>query len=482
VKRVVGFIFPTKLEKAWGRAVARAKDAGRAVLVSYTQKLARGVDPIAFFESASVGGHDAFYWEEPARDFAFVAVGTAAAVESSGIDRFAETRAAWKRLLEDAVVENCHLARGTGPVLTGGFSFDPDHAAVGAWKGFSSGSLVLPAIHLTRVNGATYLTVNAVVGGSDAKAGASWRAALNLLGAAFERARVPANAINTLAVEEAKDAAEWEDLVRTALERMRESPFEKVALARELNVIAARPVEVARALEQLRASYPGAYVFAAQRGGRCFLGATPERLVSLRDGRMHTMALAGTCRRGATPSEDARLGAALLASAKERHEHAVVVDMLRATLSPFSRRLEIPASPSLLKLKNVQHLMTPVDGHVDARATVLDFVAALHPTPAVGGLPRAEALTFIRESEGLERGWYAGPVGWIDASGEGEFAVALRCALTAGRRATVFAGCGIVADSHPETEYDETQLKAAAVLGALAYAHGESSVQRGGGA
>jgi isochorismate synthase len=178
-------------------------------------------------------------------------------------------------------------------------------------------------------------------------------------------------------------------------------------------------------------------------------------------------ALAGSFPRGATVGDDQALGAQLLASAKERHEHAVVVRNIRSVLADLCMRIEAPATPTLMKMRNVQHLFTPVTAQLRGNSSVLTLVERLHPTPAVGGWPREVALAFLREHEELDRGWYAAPIGWLDANGDGEFAVALRSALVDGTSATLFAGCGIVADSDPQSEYQETLLKLRPMLNAL---------------
>lgn len=189
--------------------------------------------------------------------------------------------------------------------------------------------------------------------------------------------------------------------------------------------------------------------------------------MSLRNGAVSAHGLAGSIGRGATPEEDARLGAQLLASAKDLAEHEIVVRTIRENLADICTDLHAPAAPTLLKLRNVQHLFTPISSTIVAGRTIFDLIERLHPTPAVGGRPREQALDWIREHEQLDRGWYAGPVGWLDAGGDGEFAVALRSALTEGNQAVLFAGCGIVADSDPAREYQESQIKLRAMLGAL---------------
>jgi isochorismate synthase len=177
--------------------------------------------------------------------------------------------------------------------------------------------------------------------------------------------------------------------------------------------------------------------------------------------------VAGTIGRGRDADEDARLAATLLGTEKELEEHAVVVDAIRAALRPLTERLDVAPAPTVLPLRHVQHLVTPIEGTLHERAGLLALAGRLHPTPAVGGEPRDLALALIDEHEGFDRGWYAGPVGWLGADGDGELWVALRCGIVEGARATLFAGCGIVADSDPQREWQESRIKLRAVAGAL---------------
>ena len=207
-----------------------------------------------------------------------------------------------------------------------------------------------------------------------------------------------------------------------------------------------------RSLAALREAHPQAFVFAATRGGDVFLGATPETLLRVRDGRLHTEALAGTAAPG-TPLE------VLLSREKDRAEHAFVVDALLEALHPICTEVRLPATPELRVLPGLVHLRTPIVARLRSGVTAKDVLATLHPTPAVGGHPRAAALSFLREHEGLERGYYAGPVGYVDANGDGVFAVAIRSALIRGSEAFLFAGAGLVEASDPHAEWQETELK-----------------------
>ncbi len=177
--------------------------------------------------------------------------------------------------------------------------------------------------------------------------------------------------------------------------------------------------------------------------------------------------MAGSVRRGSDDDEDARLASELLANEKEREEHRVVVDMLRQTLDPLSARLDVEPSASVVRFRHIQHLVTLVSGRLREQAGILDLVERLHPTPAVGGAPRELALALLREEERIDRGWYAGPVGWLDRRGDGEFVVAIRSGVVNGSSASLFAGCGIVADSEPAREWEESQDKLRILASAL---------------
>jgi isochorismate synthase len=264
-----------------------------------------------------------------------------------------------------------------------------------------------------------------------------------------------------------RSAEWWCELVATATKAMRETGpdgLQKVVLARELTVEADRPFDRAAILSRLRAAYPGCFLFHVDG----FLGASPELLVGRSGDVVRAQPMAGTAPRGGDPATDARLAAGLLASPTYRREHQITIDMVFDTLLPWCSYLDYEPEPSVVGVANVQHLATMVEGRLSQPApSILELVAALHPTPAVNGWPRDEARAWIEHNEGFDRGRYAGTVGWVDARGNGTFAVSIRCADVDGPVARVVAGNGIVADSDPDTELAETQNKLQALLGAL---------------
>jgi menaquinone-specific isochorismate synthase len=258
----------------------------------------------------------------------------------------------------------------------------------------------------------------------------------------------------------------WSAIVAEAISRVEAGELGKVVLARQVDVRANRPFVIPDVLSRLRALYPTCMVF--RIGG--FIGASPELLIERRGDRVSSHPLAGTIGRSGDLATDAALIAGLLASPKQRREHAYVIEGLRRSLAPVCTDLEVPDKPVVLELRNVSHLATRLTGvlspgpHVP---TALELVARVHPTPAVGGTPTDAAVAYIGEVEGFDRGRYAGPVGWMDASGDGSWAIGLRSAEVDGDRAALYAGVGLVAGSRPGSELEETQLKLQALLAAM---------------
>jgi isochorismate synthase len=241
----------------------------------------------------------------------------------------------------------------------------------------------------------------------------------------------------------------------------------KVVLARAAVVTTEMTIDPFETVHHLAVDNPHTYCYGWQLGGSAFVGASPEMLVGKRGDTVLSHPHAGSAPRGDGDEEDRAVGAALMASAKDREEHAAVVDDIAARLSPVTTELTVPVSPSLVVTSTVQHLSTHVSGTLRPGVSLLDLVGRLHPTPAVGGVPRAEAIAFIDKLEAIDRGWYAGGVGWVDGAGDGEVAIALRCGLLDGLVARLYAGNGIVADSDPEGELVETRWKLRPLLDLL---------------
>jgi salicylate biosynthesis isochorismate synthase/menaquinone-specific isochorismate synthase len=260
----------------------------------------------------------------------------------------------------------------------------------------------------------------------------------------------------------------YEEAVARAVERIRAGGLEKVVLAREVDVHAPAAHDPAAILGVLRQEFRSCYVFAVGRGEATFLAASPELLVRREGQRASSVALAGSIGRSADPAVDDHLGERLLRSEKDRHENAIVARRIATTLRPLSVWTTAAPEPALVRVANIQHLATPIRAQLASAVPVIELAGALHPTPAVGGEPGAVATAMIPTLEGIDRGWYAGAIGWTDTAGDGEFCVALRCALLRGALARLYAGCGIVRDSDPAAELGETEVKLGALLPLLA--------------
>jgi isochorismate synthase len=305
------------------------------------------------------------------------------------------------------------------------------------------------------MNGDSFVTVNRLANEhADDDVIASVRREIAIASSSFD----DSHSRSRLDIEELRSGAAWKKTVADAVDTIRNGKLDKVVLARAERATGESDYDEFATLRHLKSMHRDSFVFGYWRGERAFVGASPERLARV-DGRdVEVSSLAGTIPRGKTEREDQENARTLAASTKDLKEHAAVRDVLNTELGEECESVNAPEQPSLLTLPHVHHLHTRITGFLREGRTLLDVVARLHPTPAVGGSPRDAALDFIRANEGLERGWYASPVGWIDTRG-GEFAVALRSALIDGSSATLYAGCGIVADSDPEQEYAESTLK-----------------------
>jgi menaquinone-specific isochorismate synthase len=364
----------------------------------------------------------------------------------AGEDRFTAGEKWLRSVFDAAEVDDRVRVRGSGPVAFGTFTFDAS----------SDGSvLIVPQVVLGRDGrGRAWLTTVTEPGKA---APVAWP-----LPAAPE----PAIPTGVTWRDGSLPGARWERAVAEAVAAIKAGALRKVVLARDVFATADEPIDVRILLGRLAARYPDCFTFACDG----MIGATPELLVSRADDQVSALVLGGTLPRGADPAEDLALGEELLASAKNHEEHAYAVDSIREGLEPLCGTLHVDARPALLKFPNLQHLGTHVRGTLDGAGlakTALGLAAAVHPPAAVCGTPTGIALELIRDLEHMDRQRYAGPVGWVDAAGNGEWGIAIRSGQISGRTARLFAGCGIVAGSEPAAELAETMAKLQPMRGAL---------------
>jgi len=441
------------------RALRRARSAGSPTLATISLALSREVDPTSIACASRRAGEHWFTFEQPERERrALAGIGAAVAIEASGERRFADVASRWRALAARGVEEAPEGVRRGGPVAFGGFAFAPEGGGAPQWAGFAPASLVVPEVLIERcerdgVPDARMLLA-ALVYADDEEQSLLARlcARADELRAAPLPLLDPAPA-GTYRVASAMPPEHYEAAVGRAVELIGAGELEKIVLAREVHV---------------REEFPSCFCFCVGRGEATFLAASPELLLRREGHRVSTLALAGSIRRSADPAIDAHLGEQLLRDPTYREEHAIVARRIERLLRPHSIWVAAAPEPVIVRIANIQHLATPIRAQMSNPLDALELAALMHPTPAVGGEPREHAAPLIPALEGLDRGWYLGPVGWIDGNGDGELCVALRCALLRGTVARCFAGGGIVRDSEPVSELAETEVKLAALLPLLA--------------
>ncbi|GHH97387.1 isochorismate synthase [Neobacillus kokaensis] len=457
----------TEIKERGITAVKKAERLGRPILLSEVYKLDL-IDPLSFFNLGTerfLG--ERFFWKDPKDETVLVGLGISQQIQSDqATDRFFRVEKEWEIFLKDSLIFNSYLEIGTGPVIFGGFSFDPYKEKTELWSKYPDSLFYLPKYLLSIINEEAYLTTNIVCMPQDDES-------------LFEKVNDERNELlqSLYKSPQTKQAAltkteeilpeQWKRSVDEVVKELMNGQLKKVVLARELRLTFNQQLEAEHVLENLNKQQHESFIFAFESNGDCFLGATPERLVKKQEDEIFSTCLAGSISRGKTAEEDRLLGETLLHDQKNLIEHRYVVEMIKDALEGSCEEIILPDQPQLMKNRDIQHLYTPVIGKVRRETSLLLLVEKLHPTPALGGLPKREAVEKIRQVEVLDRGFYAAPLGWIDYRGNGEFAVSIRSGLIQGNEVSLFAGCGVVADSDSESEYLETGLKFRPMLRAL---------------
>lgn len=458
---------PDALFAFLGECRAAAVRDGHWKLVSISLAV-DALDPLAVLESIFDPSEPHFYAERPAIETAIAGAEVAVGHEARGPERFATAQRWMSEVLEHSIAVGDVAVPFGGPHFFAAFSFLDE---VEAGEAFPAASIFVPRWQVALAGKTTTAVANLLVtpeADLAALAHRVWRAHQKFRRFGYTDTPVGDTGDVTPPQFTRREAGDYRTSVDRALESIASSAIAKIVLARAQDITSNRPLHPLQMLNGLRQRFPDCYAFSFTLGrGPSFIGASPERLVRVSQGRLETEALAGSIRRGTTASEDAALAAALLRSEKDVREHRDVLDDIVARLRPLGVVAEFPAQPQVRRLANVQHLHTPVQAVMPPGRSVLDVIAAMHPTPAVGGTPRGAAIERIRGLEGFPRGLYAGAIGWLNARGGGEFFVGIRSALVEGARARVFAGAGIVKGSTPEKEFAETELKFKAMLDAL---------------
>ncbi|MCX2728263.1 isochorismate synthase [Thermomicrobium sp. 4228-Ro] len=450
-------VLRTAFADLWAVAERRAAAAGQPILLSWSEPREL-LDPIALFARSDETIRLLCY--VPQDDTAIVGLGGCRlpiAVDSAAGTMPERLARVWRTAAAEALQEG-----PLAPLVFAGWAFDPhQHDDAADWASFGAAQLLVPRFVYRQQGTLAFQAMQAVV--RPGETAPPSLPACPPLEPPVSRAERPRRVTRRDLVT----PDDWQRMLRSALRAIDHGTLQKVVLARAVELVADRPFDPEGALRSLAERYPTCTLFAVAVGPSIFLGATPERLARVTAGTVTTVALAGSIPRGVDAASDRATVAALRASAKDRSEHELVVQAIEQALAPLCTRLSVPETPTVLSMANVHHLATPIVGVLRDGLGVLDVAARLHPTPAVGGTPREAALAFIRGHEPVPRGWYAGALGWVAASGDGELVVALRSGLLRGTTARLYAGCGIVAGSDPLTEWAEAEAKLRPMLEAL---------------
>ncbi len=427
-----------------------------------------GVDPCAVVFASRLASDRWFCWEQPDREFALAGLGVAHEAASRGDGRFDDVARECLRS-ETIFDEPPGLPAGAGVVWLGGFAFDPEGGGSSPWSSLAPASLVLPELSICRSGDDAFLTVNALVRPDDDPG--TKVAALEARLAGLRDDPLPLldpHPTSRVEISSVRPPGDFERMIAAATERIKAGEMSKLVLAREVLVSAGAAHDPAAVFGAMREQFPSCFCFCCGTPEAAFVGASPELLLRRSGASVSTVALAGSTRRSSDPAVDDHLGEQLLRSDKDRHEHAIVAERIARALRQHAVWVEAAPEPEIVKVANIQHLATPIVAQLAEPRSAVELAGMLHPTPAVGGEPWSAAATAIDEVERMDRGWYAGPVGWMDATEDGEFCVALRSALLRDREARLYAGVGVVAASDPAAELAETEIKLGALLPLLA--------------
>lgn len=412
------------------------------------------ISPLAFFVAGDNFKGERYFWQDRDNTSTIVGLGYAHTIKSQATEkRFDEVEQAWQQITAGAP----QLAQAM--ILFGGATFDPYNDTASEWGKLPHAHFVVATHQLVVKGQKSFLNTHYISATpiSDAQKHNLQAQAQALLRKAQQQDLQFAKPLMTNYSEPFKEA--YLQSIDEVTARIRSNEAQKVVIARSLALQFNEATQAEQLLAHTLAEQPESYIFGFEYDDQFFFGASPERLVMVTARHAYSSCIAGSIKRGTTPEQDAALGTTLLTDAKNGGEHQYVVDMIADIFAKNCTQYTVPNEPQLLKTRDIQHLYTPIEGDLQAHTTILQLVKDLHPTPALGGVPRDTAFAMIREAEPMNRGFYAGPIGWLDSDGDGEFAVAIRSAMATANKAYLYAGGGIVADSEALSEYDETLVK-----------------------
>jgi menaquinone-specific isochorismate synthase len=435
------------------------------------------IDPLAYLEMCWNKSNFQYYWEKPTEEFAIAGGKKLVSISATGPNRFRKINTQFEAIRQSTAEYSVLSYPYSGMMLLGGFSFF-DHIEGELWNAYKPASFTVPKWMIIKDGKFTLATIGVKLESFDSPAElrehlrqqiGNIKRTINL-NIDKNQSKPADSSYNTALPKNGSGYNKWISSVRKAKKLIDKKSFEKLVLARQISVSKSENIAPTQVLNKLRQQYANCYNFLIHHPeGETFLGSTPERLGTFRNKLLLTDALAGSIQRGNTATEDTVFEKYLSDSRKDLNEHNFVIKDIEERLKPYVNSLNRNPQPEIKKLSNVQHLYTPIRAKLKDDVNILTVIGQLHPTPAVGGYPWKDAAEYINELETFDRGWYAGPIGWFNARGDGEFAVAIRSGLFTETEAHFFAGCGIVSNSNPESEWEETNLKLKPMLSALQY-------------
>ncbi|MUL36244.1 isochorismate synthase [Gloeocapsopsis dulcis] len=441
-----------------------AADSSQIVSISLEVE---SVDPLVVLQEIAQPNQLSFYFENKSNQQAIAAIDAVAQLQTCGVKRFSQAQKFVSSCLDKIIKVGTSNEVSTGPHFFCSFSFFNETSQID--YPFPAATIFLPRWQISRCGDRCILVANFLIDNETnlSKLYQDWCQKIRTINLLKFQSNSTNNYNSISRSQHIKNIKNFKQSITSSLKLIESNYFQKIVLAHPLDVSVDRPFDLFQSLENLRNIHPGCYIFAISNGkGQNFIGASPERLISINNQQLSTDALAGSAPRGKTLAEDTKLANCLLSSEKERYEHCVVLDFITQCLYQLGIVPQV-LSPRLRQLSNIQHLWTPIQATLPTNVHPLEIVAALHPTPAVAGVSRDVACTKIQDYERFERGLYAAPLGWLDDQGNCEFIVGIRSALIDRDRARLYAGAGIVAGSNPDREIAEIQLKLQALLKAL---------------
>src|SRR5690554_402355 len=413
-------------------------------------------------DSILKSSENSFYFSSPERNLSFVSLDQVYSIDENGPARFSSTDKKIK-VLSGNVISNLDMK--IFPLFAGAMKFTVEHSD-DDWKDYNDSSWFVPEIIFCNSSGKDYIIYNYFVehGLSKIKLSEKFEKKISIINnLKNDVINNSLHIVNSNGLSP-KDKKKWKLSVNEALEKIHNNEIKKIVLSRKVELVISSTINFSHSLNSLKKEYPDCFIFAFHRGNSTFFGATPESLAEIYDKKIIVDAIAGSAKRGATNEEDILFENELLKSSKNIAEHSYVVEHIKETLRNFSAEISFDENPSVKKLKNIQLLSPKISAVMKTDVSVMNLLKELHPTPAVCGYPKEAALNFIKKTEMQKRGLYSGITGWFNLNGEGEFAVALRSAVAKGNKLSAYAGCGIVEDSVPDTEFEETEMKLKPIL------------------